>query len=413
MSNHLAVATVTAALGQLAHNAAQSAVGGVDLRFGRPSAPAGGAVERRIHVYLYLVTPNAAYRNTDLPTRSSDGRLTGRARVALDLNYLLSFYGDELNLEPDRMLGAVARDLHARPVLDAQLIRDTVAGNANLTGSDLDSSIELVKFTPTQLSLEEMSRIWSVMIQTPHALSIACIGTVVLIDALESGPVPQAVLRRGEEDRGVETRLGPFAHLDSYWAGPAVAATRVPLLPSFPAAQLGARLIVNGKDLGGSDATVKFVHRLKLESSLKVAANERTTEEIRLTLPDDPAAQDAWAAGSYAMQVLFDGTPRTSDKLQFFPRATRDGTATERGRHLRVYGDTHGDMPAQSAQGTAGAFVVAHRACRRSAAREPKRYAHLRHRQRTEDHQRTRVCERGWRKQLSLSIRRACATIRL
>jgi hypothetical protein len=169
-----------------------------------------------------------------------------------------------------------------------------------------------------------MSRIWSVMIQTPHTLSIACIGTVVLIDALESGPVPQAVLRRGEEDRGVETRLGPFPHLESYWSGPEAVATRLPLLPSFPAAQLGARLVLNGTDLGGGDVTVRFVHRLKLEQTVKVAAADRTTEQLRLTLPDDAAAQDGWAAGTYTMQALFDGTPRASDRLNVFvaPRVT-------------------------------------------------------------------------------------------
>jgi hypothetical protein len=324
MSNHLAVATVTAALGQLAHTAAESAVAGVDLRFGRPGAPASGEAGKKVHVYLYLVTPNAGLRNTDLPMRNSEGRLVGRARAALDLHYLLSFYGDDSLLEPDRMLGAVARDLHARPVLDAQLIRDAIASNGGLAGSDLAAAVEHVKFTPTQLSLEEMSRLWSVMIQTPHALSMAWIGTVVLIDALESGPVPQAVLRRGEEDRGVETRLGPFPGLQSYWSGPETAATRVPLLPSFPTAQLGARLMVNGTDLGGDKLSLKFVHASNLEQTVSVPPEDRNAEQLRLTLPDDATAQDAWAAGSYTVQALFDGTKKQSDKLRLVlaPRVT-------------------------------------------------------------------------------------------
>ena len=126
MSNHLAIATVTAALGQIAHAAAQSAVAGVGLHFGRPTPPTSDLERRKIHVYLYQVTPNAALRNSDLPTRKSNGKLARRPQAALDLHYLLTFYGDDQTLEPDRMLGAVERDLHARPVLSAQAIQDAI-----------------------------------------------------------------------------------------------------------------------------------------------------------------------------------------------------------------------------------------------------------------------------------------------
>lgn len=318
MSNHLAIATVTAALGQIAHAAAQSAVSGVMLRIGRPSAPSGGTAERKLHVYLYQVTPNAALRNVDLPTRDSNGRLVHRPQAALDLHYLVSFYGDDQALEPDRMLGAVARDLHARPLLTAQLIRDVIGGRSELAGSDLDSALESVKFTPAQLSLDEMSRLWSVMVQTPHALSIPYVGTVVLIDALENAPAALPVLRRGEEDRGVDTLIGPFPQLDVYWAGAPASATRQPRLPSYPAAQLGARLIFTGATLGGDTATLRFRHpALTTAQTLVVAAAERSSGELRVTLPDDAPAQDAWAAGLYSVTASFDrgGTTSVSNML--------------------------------------------------------------------------------------------------
>ncbi|HJU75701.1 MAG TPA: DUF4255 domain-containing protein [Gemmatimonadaceae bacterium] len=303
MSNHLAIATVTAALGQIAQTAAESAVAGVNLRFGRPTAPAQQG-ERKLHVYLYQVTPNAALRNGDLPTRDSDGRLTRRPQAALDLHYLLSFYGDDQALEPDRMLGAVARDLHARPVLSAQTIQDTIAGHAELTGSDLAAAIETVKFTPTHLSLDDMSRLWSVLVQIPHALSVPYIGTVVLIDALEGGPLPLPVLRRGEQDRGVDTRIGPFPQLHAYWAGAPASSERKPRLPSYPAGQLGARIVLEGANLGGDTVVVRFVHpRLAAAQEIEIAPNERTPTMLKLTLPDDAPAQDAWAAGIYSVAV--------------------------------------------------------------------------------------------------------------
>jgi len=173
MSNHLAIATVTAALGQLVHAAAQgSGVGGVALKFGRPTAPSS-ATERKVHVYLYQVAPNAALRNADTPTRDAGGRVTRRPQAALDLFYLVSFFGDPDALEPDRMLGAAVRDLHARPLLNGQAIADAIASRPALSASDLAASVERVKFTPIGMTLDEMSRLWSVMTQTPHALSVA------------------------------------------------------------------------------------------------------------------------------------------------------------------------------------------------------------------------------------------------
>ncbi len=132
MSNALAIATVTATLAQAVRSAAEKAVGGADVVIGRPETPPGSG-SRKVHVYLYQVAPNAAQRNADLPSRDATGSVTQRPQVALDLNYLLAFYGKETDLEPQRMLGAVVRDLHARPVLSRQSIRDVVAGPTDAT----------------------------------------------------------------------------------------------------------------------------------------------------------------------------------------------------------------------------------------------------------------------------------------
>ncbi len=301
MSNHLAIATVTAALGQIAQTAAESAVAGVNLRFGRPTAPTQ-AGEKKVHVYLYQVTPNAALRNGDLATRDAEGHLTRRPRAALDLHYLLSFYGDDQVLEPDRMLGAVARDLHARPVLTAQTIESVVQGHNELTDSDLASAIETVKFTPTQLTLEDMSRLWSVMVQTPHALSVPYVGTVVLIDALEGGRAALPVLKRGDKDQGVDTRIGPFPQLVSYWVGALASSERKPRLPSYPGAQLGDRVILEGANLGGDSVVARFAHpRLAAVREIAVAPQDRKPNALKLNLPNDAPAQDLWAAGIYSV----------------------------------------------------------------------------------------------------------------
>ena len=85
-------------------------------------------------------------RNRDLPTRNSDGELVQRPRVALDLHYLLTFYGDEMLLEPQRMLGNVALALHTTPVLTRKMIENSIVNSDYqfLAESNLAGEIELV-----------------------------------------------------------------------------------------------------------------------------------------------------------------------------------------------------------------------------------------------------------------------------
>jgi hypothetical protein len=185
MSNFLAIATVTAALSQTLRSAIETDVPGASVTTLRPDTAGGGIPATRVNLYLYQATTNAAWRNADLPTRHADGAPAQRPQVALDLHYLLSFYGDEGQLEPQRLLGSAVRTLHARPVLTRQSVRNTVVNPAFffLAASNLAEAVELVKFTPLPLSLEELSKLWSVFFQTAYTLSIAYQGTVVLIES--------------------------------------------------------------------------------------------------------------------------------------------------------------------------------------------------------------------------------------
>lgn len=194
MSNFLAAATVTATLSQMLNATIGTDVPGANVTTQRPDAAPG----LRVNLYLYQVTPNASLRNADLPTRRSEGELVQRPQVALNLNYLLTFYGDEGNLEPQRLLGSVVRTLHARPVLTRKMIRDTIANpNFNfLAKSDLADQIELVKLMPISLSTEELSKLWSVFFQTQYNLSIAYQATVVLIESEDSTRIALPVRQR-------------------------------------------------------------------------------------------------------------------------------------------------------------------------------------------------------------------------
>jgi hypothetical protein len=192
MSNFLAIATVTAALREVLSEAiALDEVGGAEVTTLRPDGNGVGLPAPGVNIFLYQVTPNAAWRNADLPARRSDGVLIQRPQAALDLSYLFTFYGDDAKLEPQRLLGSVVREMHSRPVLSRDVIRKTILDNTTpfsgvLVKSNLADAVELIKFTPLPLSLEELSKLWSVYFQTHYSLSIAYQGTVVLIESEES-----------------------------------------------------------------------------------------------------------------------------------------------------------------------------------------------------------------------------------
>ncbi len=188
MSNYLAIATVTAALRHTLGTVVASAVSGATVTTMRPDAPHDGTTQARVNLYLYQVSPNATYRNADLPTRRTDGQLVQRPQVALDLHYLFTFYGDEGRLEPQRMLGNVVRSLHSQPVLTREAVQNTLKDptfSSFLAASDLADAAERVIFTRTELALEELSKLWSVFLQTPYSLSVAYQGSLVLIEGEE------------------------------------------------------------------------------------------------------------------------------------------------------------------------------------------------------------------------------------
>lgn len=316
MSNALAIATVTTALAQIVRSAAQSVVAGAEVLTGRPNSDAAPA--HRVQLFLYQVSPNAALRNSDLPTRTTDGTVIRRPMVALDLHYLLAFYGNDNELETHRMLGAVMRDLHAKPVLTRSMIADAVASQPFLTQSNLIDAVEQIKVTPLQLSLEDLSKLWSVFFQTPYALSVAYQGTVVLIESEENARPAPPVLRRGDEDRGVETLFGPFPTLESIHVGALEDSARRPRPPSYPSAQLGVLLTLIGHNLDGESVRVRFVHsRLEAVKEISVPPSDRTATALTVAIPEDAAAQTEWAAGLYTIAVIVRNgtTERTTNLL--------------------------------------------------------------------------------------------------
>jgi len=193
MSNHLAIATVTATLRKLLLNSIQVDLSGAQVTTVNPSA--SGVPAKGVNIFLYKVSPNLAFSNIDLPTRNRSGVVINKPQVALNLDYHFSFYGNELVLEPQQLLGTTSRVLQSKPQINKTMIDSAITDvtyAASLGGSDLADSVETVKFTPVDMSIEEMSKLWSVYFQTKYALSVVYRASVVLIEgkAVPNPPLP-------------------------------------------------------------------------------------------------------------------------------------------------------------------------------------------------------------------------------
>jgi len=184
MSNHLAIATVTAALKTLVSRFAIEAVPSAQVSTVNPRVLGTSTLVRGVNIYLFLATPNATLRGNHVPTRRADGTLMAVPRVALDLHYLLTFYGDEERLEPHLLLGSVTAAFNRQSVLTPSLLRDTIDAHPTLLqGSNLDQQDAHVTISPSRLDAESLSRMWSVLYQIPYNLSVAYECGPVLVDA--------------------------------------------------------------------------------------------------------------------------------------------------------------------------------------------------------------------------------------
>lgn len=193
MSNALVLAHVTQALALLIEDNLQPEIDiAVNVEPRKP--PADPPTDPTITVFLYQVTPNTSQRGNDLPTRASDGRLVKRPAAALDLHFVISAYGDETTLVGQRLIGSVVRTLHEIPVLPKDMI-ELAREKPYLAGSDLAEAVQKVRFTPTVMDVDETSKLWGMLYQTPYSLSVVYQAALVYVEGREQ-PAPAEPVER-------------------------------------------------------------------------------------------------------------------------------------------------------------------------------------------------------------------------
>lgn len=263
MSNFLAIASVSAALRNMLQETVALDVPGAVVSFEPPTSET--ALAPTVHVLMYQVTPDmngsmdvdasapahpangpgtpqrpSAHVNTatslshveandNANERVPTGRLPGRQRTALRLEYLLCCSGQVNQLENQRLLGSVVRTLHERPILTRDIIQRT-SNDATfpfLTNCDLAQEVQLVRFSPTALSLEQLSGLWSVFFRTPYVLSIGYSAGVVLLGGGQTSspvlPPPQIESIHRFPGGGPPLNASSPSHADDASTNPAFA----------------------------------------------------------------------------------------------------------------------------------------------------------------------------------------------
>ncbi|QKZ23377.1 DUF4255 domain-containing protein [Streptomyces chartreusis] len=338
MSNALAIAHVTQALALLlASNVGPEFDEAVKVEPHKP--PTEPPDYPTINVFLYQVTPNTSMRNNDLPTRASDGTLVKRPAAALDLHYVISAYGDETTLVGQRLIGSVVRTLHEIPVLPKDVIEET-GHLPHLAGSDLAEATQRVRLTPTVMDIDETSKLWGMLHQTPYALSVVYQATLVLIDGREQ-PVPAKPVERPE------VRVLPFG---------APGAPVPPGAGAGPGAEDGTS--VNGSAIEAAEAAEAQQGQAPGKAVAKAAAKGRAPAKTAATAPAKSAATapaktaataPAKTAATAPAKTAASAPAKTPAKASVkAPARGRRAAATQTGRS----GKAGGAAPDGGAEGT-------------------------------------------------------------
>jgi Pvc16 N-terminal domain len=289
MSNYLSVATVTATLQRTLQAAVQTDIEGARVTTVRPSDIGNGTPETGVNLFLYQVITNPALNNMDAAPLRSRGLPTKR-QAALDLYYMFSFYGNEAELEPQRLLGSVTRALNDKRILTADMIRASCRDStlAFLQESDLADQVQQMSILPLDLNLEDLSKAWSVFFQTPYFLSV---GYKVLV-----------VLLAGDESptRGLPIRDRRMNGMSPFFNQPQV--ERVIEQGGINAAIVAnSTLVISGKQLQGDWGT-----RVRI-CGVDVTPPESTATQLLLPLSLVPSA--ALRAGIQSLQVVHPPPP--------------------------------------------------------------------------------------------------------
>jgi hypothetical protein len=268
----------------------------------------------QLNLFLFETQVAAAWRNHDLPSQVRPGE-TGVPPLALNLRYLLTAYGrgeSDNDSTSHRALGSAMGLLHDHALLGSAEIAAAMAGN------DLGNQIERVRITWHPMSIEEMSKLWTIF-QTQYRISAAYEVGIVLIDSRRPARAPLPVLTRGPADRGPISVASLLPALDML---------RLPRSQS--AIRLGEDAALIGSNLTTIDTMAVISSALLDDEILLTPTATDSPDALDIHVDDvagDPDALSRWHPGYYllALRQTRAGVPPLSSNALPFALAPRIG----------------------------------------------------------------------------------------
>ena len=231
-----------------------------------------------VNLFLHQITPNAAWRNMDLPSLGVDGatRLKNPP-LALDLHYLLTAYASD-NAKAEALLGYAVLMLHENPVLPRALITQLLGTLSNtpynnaVQDAGVSSQIEMIKIVPETLGREEMAWLWTAL-KSDYRPTYSFQASVVLMRNDNPTAYSLPVLTRN-----IVVQAGGVAQL---------LAVRPPYDQSSVVA--GDTVEITGVSLSGASTIVLTNPVTDVSYQFAPAINDLTDTLLSFKVPDVPA----------------------------------------------------------------------------------------------------------------------------
>jgi uncharacterized protein DUF4255 len=133
------------------------------------------ALDKMVSVFLHRITRNEQLRSPQRQPERPDEQPT----LFLDLHYLLTYWGMSAEAEQS-ILGWVMQQLETNPVMDTSVL-------SSVAGWETGETVQLI---PTNLSLEDILRIWDAL-GPKYRVSISYMARCVRVDraVTPAGPV--------------------------------------------------------------------------------------------------------------------------------------------------------------------------------------------------------------------------------
>lgn len=167
-----------------------------------PLSPADVAGQQiRLTLFLYSVVETASLRNE--PLRSFSSTQSRFPPLSLDLHYMLTCYPlenqnlTERTLDTRRILGRAMRVFYDNGILSGTILQ-----------GDLAETQEELRISLNPITVEDLTRIWSVFPDTSYRTSVSYLVTPVRIQSERTAQAQRVVSKETDYDQSVPNKVG-------------------------------------------------------------------------------------------------------------------------------------------------------------------------------------------------------------